>query len=288
MPFGTAANQLAQMCLHILQPMKRAWILVILFVVLAAGAAWWWHLTREPAPTAVEQASPPAVAASEPQAPASVPMAGAPPAPAEPLKPEEISAAVETLVGAKAALTFFQLDQIPRRLVATVDNLGLAHAPSALWPVQVTAGRFTVDDSGGSPVIAADNASRYTPLVLLAETINTGRAVELFLRMYPLLQREYEQLGYPGREFNQRLQEVVALLLATPEPEQPPQVQLLEVKGPIPSARPWVRYEFADPSLEQLTAGQKILVRVGLVNERRLKKKLVEFRDELRRQSQSR
>jgi hypothetical protein len=73
--------------------------------------------------------------------------------------------------------------------------------------------------------------------------------------------------------------EVIAQLLATPEPEQPPRVQLLEVKGPIASLRPWVRYEYAEPALEELTAGQKILLRVGLVNERRLKKKLAEFRD---------
>lgn len=271
--------------------MKRAWIIVILLVLLAGAGAWWWQHTRQPAqpePAATGQAPAPVIAASEPQVPASQPTAAAPPAPAEPLKPGELATAVENLVGHKAAAMYFQLDQVARRLVATVDNLGRAHAPSALWPVQATAGRFTVDDSGGSTVIAADNAARYTPLVLIAETIDTGKAVELYLRMYPLLQQEYQQLGYPGREFNQRVQEVIALLLATPEPEQPPQVQLLEVKGPIPSTRPWVRYEFADPSLERLAAGQKILVRMGLVNERRLKKKLAEFRDELRRQSQPR
>jgi hypothetical protein len=42
-----------------------------------------------------------------------------------------------------------------------------------------------------------------------------------------------------------------------------------------------VRYEYADPDLESLSAGQKILVRVGSVNQRRLKAKLAEFRQEL-------
>jgi hypothetical protein len=157
-----------------------------------------------------------------------------------------------------------------------------------LWPVQATPGRFSVDESGAAPVIAADNASRYTPLVLLAETVDPAKAVELYLRMYPLLQQQYRELGFPKGEFNQRLLDVIALLLATPEPEQPPQLHLLEVKGPVPSTRPWVRYEYADPALEQLASGQKILLRVGLVNERRLKKQLAAFRDELRRQSQAR
>jgi hypothetical protein len=44
-----------------------------------------------------------------------------------------------------------------------------------------------------------------------------------------------------------------------------------------------VRYEFADPALESLTSGQKILLRVGPVNERRLKEKLAQIRTELAR-----
>ena len=37
-------------------------------------------------------------------------------------------------------------------------------------------------------------------------------------------------------------------------------------------------YEFADPALEDLSAGQKILVRTGLENERRIKVKLRDIR----------
>ncbi|MCC2673139.1 MAG: hypothetical protein K0R58_86, partial [Ramlibacter sp.] len=67
----------------------------------------------------------------------------------------------------------------------------------------------------------------------------------------------------------------------TPEPGAPPEVRLTEVKGPIPSTRPWVRYEFADPQLEALSAGQKVLVRVGPENARPLKQKLRALRQQL-------
>ncbi len=70
-------------------------------------------------------------------------------------------------------------------------------------------------------------------------------------------------------------------LLQTPEFEQAPEVRLTEVRGPVKSERPWVRYEFADPALESLSSGQKLLLRMGPVNERRLKIKLREFRKEL-------
>lgn len=192
-----------------------------------------------------------------------------------------VGQALADLFGAKPAATFLQIDEFPRRLVATVDNLGRSHAPPMLWPVHPTPDRFMVDEVDGGAVIAVDNSGRYTPLVLLAESVDAGRAVDLYVRMYPLLQNAYEELGYPNRYFNDRLIAVIDLLLATPNVEYPVQLQLTEVKGPIASTRPWVRYEFVDPELESLSAGQKILVRVGPVNQRRLKAKLAEIRQEL-------
>jgi hypothetical protein len=96
--------------------------------------------------------------------------------------------------------------------------------------------------------------------------------------MYPLLEQAYRELGLGNRYLNDRVVEVIDTLLATPEPQSAPRVQLEEVKGPYPSERPWVRYQFVDPSLESLSAGQKILVRVGPANERILKRKLSEVR----------
>jgi len=42
-----------------------------------------------------------------------------------------------------------------------------------------------------------------------------------------------------------------------------------------------VLFEFADPSLEQLSAGQKIMIRIGPVNESRVKAKLADIRHAL-------
>jgi len=46
-----------------------------------------------------------------------------------------------------------------------------------------------------------------------------------------------------------------------------------------------VRFEFADPELEAMSAGQKILVRIGIDNELRLKTKLREIRHALTAQT---
>lgn len=253
-------------------------------IAAIAGATAIWLSRRPPPPT--QQSAPAAVA------PATV--ASAPPRPAEPavehplepsaalpLAPAELAGALTDLIGRKAVLSFLQVDDFPRRFVATVDNLGRSHAPPALWPVNPTPERFIVDETADGPVIGADNSLRYTPFVLLAETVDIGRAVDLYVRMYPLLQSAYAQLGFPKRHFNDRLFEVIDQLLATPDADYPIKLKLLEVKGPVPSLRPWVRYQYADPALESLSAGQKILLRVGPVNQRRLKAKLAEIRRQL-------
>jgi hypothetical protein len=49
----------------------------------------------------------------------------------------------------------------------------------------------------------------------------------------------------------------------------------------VKTARPWVLYEFDDPALQSLSAGQRTLVRMGPDNERRIKARLVELRRRL-------
>jgi hypothetical protein len=195
------------------------------------------------------------------------------------LLPErDVPAAVAHLFGPRSS-EFLELDDFARRFVATLDNLGRQHAPPSAWPLQPIGGRFTVEERpDGSQVIAAANAQRYARFVAFVAAVDAEAAVRLYTRMYPVLDAAWRQLGMGDRYLNDRVVAVIDLLLATPEPAQAPRVRLTEVKGPIPSTRPWVRYEFEDPALEALSAGQKILVRVGVAHERRLKQKLRELR----------
>jgi len=207
------------------------------------------------------------------------------PVAALPLGADQVGSTLTDFLGKKAALTFFQLDDFPRKFVATVDNLGRTHAPPVAWPISPTDGRFTVQTHDGATIVSSDNGLRYTPLVLLLESINIPQAVDLYVRMYPVLQQTYGELGFPNRQFNDRLLQVINHLLATPRAPQVVAVKLTEVKGPIPSLRPWVRYEFADPELEALSSGQKIMLRVGSVNQNRLKARLTAVRQEIIKRS---
>jgi hypothetical protein len=187
-----------------------------------------------------------------------------------------------SLLSRKDLLSFLQVDGFVRRVVATVDNLPRSQAPASRWPVMPTPQRFlTQPGSDGRQTIAPENSQRYQPLVQMIEAVDTAQAVALYRRLYPLFQQAYQELGFPDRYFNDRLVQVLDHLIATPLPPQPLAVALVEVKGTVPSLRPWVRYEYADPALEAMSAGRKMLMRTGPDNQARLQAKLKEIRQQL-------
>jgi len=260
-------------------PIVAAAILIAVAAALLAGL--WWlsrpHPPAAPAETreaAVHAPAPPPSAPTEPAIRYPIDAAEADRSAA----PLDFQGALDDLFGARTVASTFLVDDFARRLVATIDNLGRSSASSRLWPVVPAAGRFGVGEGDGGATIATANAARYEPFVRLIEGVDLRRAAGAYVQLYPSLQRAYEELGYPKRYFNDRFVDVLDLLLATPEPASPPKVHLPVVNGPVQPRRPWVLYEFDDPQLESLTAGQKILVRMGLQNERRVKARLAELR----------
>lgn len=259
-------------------------------VLLAAGASYWWS----------QRARAPAAPVAAPVAAAPAPTAPAPAPAAEPAIQHPIEASADTaprelpsidqsdavlaraltgLLGSKAVASFLQTDAFVRNAVATVDNLGRAHAAPRLWPVVPAPGRFSIQGSGEQSQVAPANAARYDAFVAFATSIDVARAAALYKAHYPLFQDAYRELGYPKGYFNDRLVAVIDQMLATPEAAGPLAVRLTEVKGPIEGAdRPWVRYEFADPALQALPAGSKMLLRMGPAHAQRLKAQLRQFR----------
>jgi len=104
--------------------------------------------------------------------------------------------------------------------------------------------------------------------------------------MYPLLQQTYVDLGHPDGYFNDRVIEVIDLMLATPTAKTPLRVQQATtadaMQNKSSTAVPQrLRYEFSDPALESLATGQKLLLRMGTQNAALLKPKLKALRSGL-------
>ena len=265
--------------------MNKLTIVITAGVLLAAAAALYVLNRRQEAPSP----PPPVAAVAEVPAPVTPPVQY----PVESLQTDatektalpplsdsdpQVRATLLEWLGKDSVAKFLQLDDFVRHVVATVDNLGRSHAAPRLWPISPMPGRFAVQQAGEGTEVTPGNAERHSAFLAFVEAVDTKRALALYVRWYPWFQQAYEELGYPGRYFNDRLIEVIDLMIATPIPSKPIQLRLTEVKGPIASTHPWLRYEFADPSLEALPAGQKVMLRVGPVNQRRLKAKLSEVR----------
>jgi hypothetical protein len=253
------------------------WGLPVLVLVVAAASVYlYWFRSPAPQPTAE-----PPVASAAPQAAAEPaikhpiedarPEAKEPVAATLPPSVDESDKAVEEalagLVGRGPLEQFASLSGFVRRVVATVDNLPRNKAPQRIWPLAPTAGTFATTGGKDAVYLSAENYRRYEPALRLMESVDTGQLVALYVRLYPLFQQAYKDLGYPDKYFNDRLVAVIDHLLATPE-----------VADPIRLARPWVMYEFADPALEGRSAGQKTLIRIGSANAARVKAKLREIR----------
>lgn len=260
--------------------MNRLWLgLGSILVLIAIGAYFWLRQAPPPPEPPAKVVAPPATA---PVKPAITYPVETPPGAAQlpPLDQSDdfVKEQIAGLLDGKTIKTFLRIEKFVRRVVATVDNLPRSLAPPRMWPFHTTPGRFTVETVAGGRVIGAKNAARYAPFVAFVESVDTGRAVSLYQRLYPPFQRAYEELGYPGKYFNDRLVAAIDLLLETPEPPGPLQVELPEVQGAVKPTRPWVLYRFSDPALEGLSSGQKMLLRAGRANEKRLKAKLAEIR----------
>jgi Protein of unknown function (DUF3014) len=271
---------------------RGAMVAAAVLIALALGGGWYWWQQRKPAvppvPTAVTEPAPvaaapapPPPAASEPaiQHPIDAPPATTAEAPRTLDQSEGVIVqALSALLGSKPGASMVRRDDFVRRAVATIDNLGRAHAAPRLWPVNPMAGKFSVEPADGKQVISQANSVRYSTFVAFAESLDSARAAALYKQNYALFQTAYKELGYPSGYFNDRLVAVIDQLLTTPEPAGPLAVKLTDVKGEVASTQPWTRYEFADPQLEALPAGSKALLRMGPDNARKLKAKLREFR----------
>jgi hypothetical protein len=254
------------------------YLLVLLLAAAAGGGYYLWRMREAPVPPPVAEAAPQATPAPPASAEPRIehPIDAVPPAaplPALADSDPEIGSAFAGVFGKASFEQFFVPENLVRHIVATIDNLPRKQVAARLMPVKPIAGPVRTTGRDADLAIAPDNAARYAPYVHALDIVDSGKLVAVYTRFYPLFQQSYVELGYPARYFNDRVFEVIDHLLATPD-----------VKGPIALTQPKVLYEFADPALQELSAGQKVLVRMGPVNEAQVKSKLREIRKALQRE----
>lgn len=254
--------------------MKKPILFASLAVILGGSIAayfYWQNSQPKPEPEPAQIIAPPALVPK----PEVQQVIEAPPAPPQlPVLAESdnfMLDALAGLVGNKSLMKLFHTEKIIHNIVATVDNLPRSRAPMSVMPVEPAPGKFITAGTEDDLEISPDNAARYSAYVKISEAINTRKLVEVYVRLYPLFQQAYEELGYPKKYFNDRLIQALDNLLDTPV-----------IKEPIKLVQPSVYYQFADPDLEERSIGQRILMRIGNRNAERIKVRLREIKQELK------
>lgn len=258
--------------------------LLVAILLIAGAAAAFWYLREDPLPEPAPSPPPASSATANtpeadpgpkfPIAPPTITRTEVPPlTPLPPLQESDAYFEIELVELFGSGIADILVDEaLIEKVVATVDALPTTQVAEKVRPIGPLLGSFTVDGQDDSGVFTLNPASheRYDFLVNLMATADIELVTQSYRRFYPLLQEAYVNLGYPNGHFNDRVVEVIDHLLATPEVDEP--VQLV---------RPHVLYEFADPSLESLSGGQKMLIRTGRDHGVRIKQFLEEFRDEI-------
>jgi hypothetical protein len=183
---------------------------------------------------------------------------------------EPLRAAAVNLIGQDATDIFLFTENVVRHVVATVDTLPRHHFAASASPLKPLDGGFIATSDDQKSPLSANNFARYTPYVAILQRLDIKRFAQLYHSHQGLFQQAYEELTHTQDSFDTRLHQAIDDLLAVPTLSSPPLI-----------SRPNAFYEFADPELERLSSGQKLLLRMGPQNAGVIKAKLVELRGAL-------
>lgn len=184
-----------------------------------------------------------------------------------------ILASLEQLSGGAGLRDLLRPTQLITHIVATINALPGRSLPDAIVPLHRPQGTFQTTTQDGVVSIAYGNAQRYAPYMMVLDAIPSRALVHWYQRHYPLFQQAYVQLGYPHGYFNDRLIVVIDDLLATPDRATAPRLIRSEHGT----------WDYAEPALQELSIGQRILLRMGAADEATVKAKLRAIRAQLTR-----
>jgi hypothetical protein len=236
------------------------WIGVAAAAVIVA-ALLFWLFRPEPAPPepamteAAALADTTADVAPEPEAPLVLP----------PLA--ESDTLVRTFVAGLSSrpelAAWLATPELIRNATVVVDNIAEGVTPTKHLKVFQLTQPFRADESGDTITVDPRSYARYDALADAVGSLDTVGTVETYRKLRPLFDDAYRELGHPDGNFDVALQRAISRLLATPD--VPAEVRLTShVRS----------YHYADPQLEDLTAAQKQLLRMGPRNEKIVKDKL--------------
>lgn len=158
--------------------------------------------------------------------------------------------------------------ELVRKLAAVVDNVAAGDNPSPHLSFLAPKPPFAVVAKRGRTVIDPRTYARWDVFASGVGAIDAAEAARVYLRLEPLFETAWRELGHP-EPFRKGVTRATTALLAVP---------VIEAELPVtPVVRALRVYEYADRTLEALTPAQKQLLRMGPANVSRIQAKLREF-----------
>jgi hypothetical protein len=253
--------------LPILPPERRrpSWIgpVLLLFVFVALLGGFWWYRMHRPVPA-------PSTSTTRP--------ASSPPAPTTPATPEattlpplgELDPYIRSTVGSltqmSAASSWLATDHLAEQFTAIVQGVSEGKAPSRMLAAFRPSTPLTMATRGGQTVIDPRSYARYDGIADAVTSLDAAASVRAYRTLAPRLNEAYEQLGISDSTLDAALQHAIIRLVKTPIPDGDIAVE--------PRGGAWA---FANAGLEALSPAQKLLIRTGPANAKRIQARLREI-----------
>jgi len=234
---------------------------VIAIAVVAAAIAWW--MGARPAPSAdIER-----IASSVTPAPRPTPVPAATPADTALPPLDELDPVLGRLIGEVTASPLLSkwlaTGNLARQMAALVEGAAGGSLPLRLLAPLRPTGAFSVVERHGRATIAPASYARYDAMAGVIAALDPATVVRVYRMLAPRLEEAHGELGEGDRTFDAALREGLRRLSETPIPD-----------GPIAVTARGGVYGFADPGLEALSPAQKLLLRSGPANAKRVQTQL--------------
>jgi hypothetical protein len=155
---------------------------------------------------------------------------------------------------------------IIRRFVAVVDNIVNGENPAANLNFLKPEKNFQIITHKQNLILDPNNYIRYDRTASIFDSLKIKTLLNLFYHIEPLLDETYQKMGYPGQYFRPALMRAIDIILDIPI-----------IKVPIFLQKKVITYSFENQEFENLSPAQKLILRLGPENIRKIQKKCRDF-----------
>ena len=159
---------------------------------------------------------------------------------------------VKMLTSHPTAAAWLTTNGLIRNFTVAVSNIADGGTPAKQLAVLRPAGAFRVVERGGAQHVDLRSYQRYDALADALASADPAGYARLYSTLKPRIEEAYRELGRAPGSFDRALEQAIVLLLKTPA-----------VDASVRPAVEGIGYEFDDPRLENLTAAQKQMLRMG-------------------------